>query len=241
MSIEAMTAVWTNEGIERRDLTVALALADHADAEGSCYPSIDRIAQKARVSRRTVIYAIERLARAGVVAVEKNAGPRGSNLYRIGGCKTCTRAKSAPVQNEVQDLHPNRKESPVISIPTARAREEDSMHPWPIALYVERHGLPPPLLWYNAIATRVTDRDVWTAVLDEWDQSGYRLQNVAGLLEHYERSARVLGGGKGAPKDAMTWEEMQAHAKKNRLTPVADYLQADDTDARGRPKWRPKA
>jgi DNA-binding transcriptional ArsR family regulator len=47
---------------------VCLALADHANDEGKgAYPSIDRLASKTKLSRRSVIYTLEALQEAGII------------------------------------------------------------------------------------------------------------------------------------------------------------------------------
>jgi hypothetical protein len=119
-----MTSVWDDKRIGRRDKLVALALADHADDDGRCFPSIDRIAEKALISRRSAIYAIARLEELGVLSVEHNAGPKGTNVYVLSVVQNLHSAKSARVQNADPKLHPNRQE-PSVRESSSRAREDD--------------------------------------------------------------------------------------------------------------------
>jgi len=61
VSVKAMT--WAFEQpLSGNEKVVLLALADFADDDGTCWPSIDRIAEKAYISRSTVIRILKSLA-----------------------------------------------------------------------------------------------------------------------------------------------------------------------------------
>lgn len=84
MSIDLMTEVWAlDERGGRRD--VLFALADHADDDGFCWPSIRRIAWKAGLDRRHVQRILRQLERDGLVeTIHNEAGGRGlSRSYRL--------------------------------------------------------------------------------------------------------------------------------------------------------------
>lgn len=84
MSVRASAAVWHDAlDIKGSSLLVLLALADHADDEGRCWPSIARIARMARVERRAAQYAVKKLREMGVLRVNQNMGRHGSNEYQI--------------------------------------------------------------------------------------------------------------------------------------------------------------
>lgn len=93
-----MTTVWEDDYYTQADKTkllVALALADCADDDGYCFPSIDYLARKARTSTRGVQEACRELQLDGRLGIEIGAGRNGTNLYRV-------------IQPEegVQPLHP---------------------------------------------------------------------------------------------------------------------------------------
>lgn len=69
MSLRVMVAVWDGpQNIAGTDLLVLLALADHADDRGgSCYPKITRLAERCRVSDRTVQRSLRTLEQAGYI------------------------------------------------------------------------------------------------------------------------------------------------------------------------------
>lgn len=61
--------------------SVMMALANHCDDQGVCFPSIKRIAKMARVSERGCQKLVKRLEERGYITIKANAGPRGTNLY----------------------------------------------------------------------------------------------------------------------------------------------------------------
>jgi len=61
-----------------------LSLADHANLEsGVAFPSIERIAERSKLSCRQVQRALRLLEASGELRRERNAGPNGVNLYRL--------------------------------------------------------------------------------------------------------------------------------------------------------------
>lgn len=81
MSIKVMSQVWDIEGIDSSECLILIALADHADDQGRCYPSIGRLAKRTKLSDRGVQKVISRLIEKGFVSVSPCAGQGGSNLY----------------------------------------------------------------------------------------------------------------------------------------------------------------
>ena len=98
MSIKVMSAVWDIEGIDSSECLVLIALADHADDMGRCYPSIARLAKRTKMSGRGVQKVIARLIEKGFVSVSPCAGQGGANLYTV----TATPEPRSPLN----DVHP---------------------------------------------------------------------------------------------------------------------------------------
>lgn len=75
MSVEVMTWVWKHSSAEGTDRLVLLAIADSADDDGTnAWPSEVTLADKCRVSERTVRRSIRALESLGVLVVEPHAG-----------------------------------------------------------------------------------------------------------------------------------------------------------------------
>lgn len=83
MSVKAMT--WAFEQpVSGNEKVVLLALADHANDENECWPSIFRIAEKSSISRRTAFRILTKLEELGfihVVSRNDNSGRSIPNKY----------------------------------------------------------------------------------------------------------------------------------------------------------------
>lgn len=78
MSVRVMSVVWQDAKEYREGpLLVLLALADWANDEGWCWPSVPAIAAKARLTERQVYNVLRGLQRDGVI-VRKGGGGRGN-------------------------------------------------------------------------------------------------------------------------------------------------------------------
>jgi hypothetical protein len=95
MSIKIMQLVW-NITLPAPKKLVLLALADNANDEGDCYPSIATLIRKCSLSERAVQYAITELVEAGHVSRDVRSGR--STVYRVHPRTSCTPAPDAPVQ-----------------------------------------------------------------------------------------------------------------------------------------------
>lgn len=94
MSINLMSMVWQMTDLNQTDTLVLLALADHANDQGICWPGHDTVAKKARISRRTVIRTIEKLIHDGLLNVESSYRSNKSqtaNVYRLNVKAMCHR------------------------------------------------------------------------------------------------------------------------------------------------------
>lgn len=82
---------------------VLVVIAEHAHLDGTgAYPAVSTIARRARMSERSVKRALRRLEALDVLRVERGAGVRGQNVYRIMGCQIVTGDKLSPLS----DCHP---------------------------------------------------------------------------------------------------------------------------------------
>jgi len=83
VSIKLMSEVWASSPAAGTGLLVHLALADHANDDGVCWPSQETLAQKARCSVRHVRNVIHLLESQGYVTIEKASNGRDNHRYRL--------------------------------------------------------------------------------------------------------------------------------------------------------------
>ena len=76
MSIKVMSRVWAHSQKKSGELLVMLALADFADDDGLCWPSIPVLAQKARLTDRQVQYLLPKLVQSGELRIDRSNGGR---------------------------------------------------------------------------------------------------------------------------------------------------------------------
>ncbi len=84
MSIKLMGQVWDDVTVGGSELLVLLSLADHANDDGICWPSIPRLAMRARLSERQTQRVLHKLEELGHIEVLTKGDGRGhSTLYRV--------------------------------------------------------------------------------------------------------------------------------------------------------------
>lgn len=86
MSVHLTSAVWKLPGMNPHVKLVLLKLADHANDEGICHPSIRRIVAETGISRPAVFRHMRFLREIGVVEVDArwaDSGRRTTNLFKI--------------------------------------------------------------------------------------------------------------------------------------------------------------
>jgi hypothetical protein len=91
MSVRAMTRVWESSKHTGTELLMLLAIADFADDHGNAYPAVGTLAAKCRTTPRHANRILCALRESGELEVRMNAGPRGTNLYRLTMPKPLTR------------------------------------------------------------------------------------------------------------------------------------------------------
>jgi hypothetical protein len=94
LSTIIMSACWPLQGMSGPQKAVLISLADNANDEGVCWPSVARIAQRTCLGERTVQTAIKWLTQVGLLEIRERMGR--STVY------TLTAASYAPPQ----EMHP---------------------------------------------------------------------------------------------------------------------------------------
>ena len=84
MSIRVMTSVWDDLRTQvHSELLVLLALADWANDDGYCWPTISALATKARLSERAVQQIVGRLTTTGRIRRIQGGGRGRANRYQV--------------------------------------------------------------------------------------------------------------------------------------------------------------
>ncbi|WP_228478475.1 helix-turn-helix domain-containing protein [Pseudomonas aeruginosa] len=108
MSTIIMSACWPLQGLTPAQKAVLISLADNANDEGVCWPSVAKIAERTCLSERAVQQAIKVLNECKALSIEARQGR--STMF------TVTPAAFAPPQK----VHPRRKCTPAANAPHPR-------------------------------------------------------------------------------------------------------------------------
>ena len=105
MSIKLMSEIWDNQDpqLTGSKLVIMLCLADHANDNGECWPSIARLAERARIAPANVTRHIKELEAAGYLIVTRTSGTH--NTYVV----SATPGASAPPPSAPAPSHPARQ------------------------------------------------------------------------------------------------------------------------------------
>ncbi|WP_121335789.1 helix-turn-helix domain-containing protein [Pseudomonas aeruginosa] len=106
MSTIIMSACWPLQGLTPAQKAVLISLADNANDEGVCWPSVAKIAERTCLSERAVQQAIKVLNECKALSIEARQGR--STMF------TVTPAAFAPPQK----VHPRRKCTPAANAST---------------------------------------------------------------------------------------------------------------------------
>ena len=105
MSIKLMSEIWDNQDpqLTGSKLVIMLCLADHANDNGECWPSIARLAERARIAPANVTRHIKELEAAGYLIVTRTSGTH--NTYVV----AANPHTSAPPPPAPEQAHPARQ------------------------------------------------------------------------------------------------------------------------------------
>jgi len=173
MSVKALT--WAFEQpLAGNEKVVLLALADHADENGSCWPSMRRIAEKACIAERTVRRILIVLEEGGFLLVNSQHDPSGRsapNRYELamagrvtncqggrvtlvsGGGDTVVRGEGDTVVTPYEPSDRTIKDSdPHIPLATEAEQTKDFEEFWNI--YPKRPSNPKQPAWKSYLKAR---------------------------------------------------------------------------------------
>jgi hypothetical protein len=107
MSIKRMTTVWDGSGADGARLLVLLAIADSANDNGLAWPGIETLMQRARLSRRQVIYHIQALEKSGELYAHRRQGRHNYYLVLTGMDEHHRKAAFADLSERVKEAIPD--------------------------------------------------------------------------------------------------------------------------------------
>lgn len=207
MSISLMTQAWKIQGLSITQKVVLLSLADNANDQGECYPSIAQIVGRTGASERTVQAAIRALEGLGYVRSMSRLGT--STIYML----TLDKEASAVIHSPRKSRTPAESAPPQISHHTPA---EDTppppqqMHPTPanaapkpsINRQLNRHGTVKEA---RKRATPIpADFEISERVRNWAFEKGH--QNLDAHLEHF------IGLAKAKGYTYMNWDEALMNA-----------------------------
>lgn len=103
MSVRLMAAIFESESLGPTERLIMLALADHADDDGRCYPSIARLCRRTGLSERAIQANTRKLVAQGYIKIIPGGGKGNANLYFVSANPAadaprtkCTPAADAP-------------------------------------------------------------------------------------------------------------------------------------------------
>ena len=109
MSIRVMTSVWDDLRTQAHsELLVLLALADWANDDGYCWPTISALATKARLSERAVQQILGRLTTTGRIRRIQGGGRGRANRYQV----VTTRNGASETVNAIHRKENTESETP---------------------------------------------------------------------------------------------------------------------------------
>jgi len=100
-----MAYVWDNSKQTGSALLMLLAIADHANDDGVCWPSVKRLAARCRVQERQAKKLIKQLEESGELIVERGIGRKHTSLYTIKGAPECTINEAEKVYSSTKKVY----------------------------------------------------------------------------------------------------------------------------------------
>jgi DNA-binding transcriptional ArsR family regulator len=125
MTIEAMSWAFKLQMGDSTEKFVLLALADHADEHGRCWPSLKRLSLFTSCAESTVRRALRRLEAQGLLTSEERRGT--SRTYRINLGWRCQ--NDTPYQNDTPTTSDTPTPTTSDTPPLSRVTPEPSLNP----------------------------------------------------------------------------------------------------------------
>jgi len=127
MSLAARDWAWSCRGLTLALRCILLALAEHADEEGRCWPSLRRLAALTEADRRTVTRGLAELEARGLLARERRPGKGTTYTLAIGRPSTAVLPAEPPDSPDRDAMPWGQTDSPARGVtPLSQAGEATS-------------------------------------------------------------------------------------------------------------------
>lgn len=128
MSVRWISHVWQHSSYRGEHLLLHLALADFANDEGTCFPSVRTLARKARCSEQWARRCIRTMIADGTLEiVEQGLGRGNVNRYRL--ISPVAKGATEIPETEIRESVPAEKGNSVTSDTYIQNRHEPSLSP----------------------------------------------------------------------------------------------------------------
>lgn len=141
MSVKIMTKVWEQAPCRENSLIVLLALADWSNDDGISWPSMQKLADKARVDRRSAQRIVRKLVKDGLLKIEEGGGRAKQHRYQIETAALCRPLENSDFQNsDIGDTKTATLETERATLPTETATQ---VSPDPLVEPLEKPSIDP--------------------------------------------------------------------------------------------------
>lgn len=132
MSVKIMGQVFYLSGLSPAEKLTFLALADHADDEGVCWPSIDTIALKCCQSARNVRRTIRNLEELGQIVTKPSTGRKTNRYILTPNPDKLSALRKKPTRTQLSGLTrtqlcPPNHQGTINKSPSQRVREDSAV------------------------------------------------------------------------------------------------------------------
>jgi hypothetical protein len=185
MTVRWIAHIFDQGPTNANERLVMLALADYANDEGECWPSIAGICRKSALKNRGVQGILRRLEAAGWIEIVRGGGRKNCNLYRLKTPHAMHPAQEAPPQDVAKNLHPvayaSARHAPEPSKPLKEPSEDASDPSSALGLAEERGWSSVQADWY--FRAQPADRTSSTRNVTPEDIRLARLHSIAGGIK----------------------------------------------------------
>jgi len=132
VSFRILNSVWNAAPYRGSTLLILLAIADYANDQGLCFPSVSAIARKTRLTTRQASYILRRLREDEVIAVEPGGGRGVHSRYHLSlkwNSVKSNSVKQLSVKSAAETLKSTSQNSEICDSAIRKNRHEPSIEP----------------------------------------------------------------------------------------------------------------